>query len=148
MLSIPIMVVWTEYFESLDLLVWVCDFVWLVNIFIRSLTVRYDIATRDPCEIFWFYVKGDLAVDILSTIPSIVTNHATHVHWTRVFHVVYYSRIMLEPAESLFISNSNLTQHKRTIVRFLIKFTSWLLIISHYCASIWLWLGDKYLTED
>ncbi len=124
-----------------------CDFVWVINIFARFLTVDYFIESRDAFDIMWSYIKGQLFVDLVATIPTILTSHSLETHGLRILHLVFFVTVIFDPLEHL-PNYPSLFSYKKRSKRFVIFFVTSMIMLAHWISCFWIWMGSRYLMDD
>jgi hypothetical protein len=149
MIQTPLFIVWPDLFDHLHFLIWFCDFVWAFNIPIRFLSVDYSIESSDPFDIMWNYIGGEFLVDLAATFPSIISGHSVETHILRLLHWVYFKTVYFAPRRFLpKYQHTNLLSAKERSKRFVVCFVLFMMMLSHYLACLWLWIGSRKLMDD
>ena len=74
-LSTPIIIIWPQYLPKIYKLIWVTDTVWILNIFVCFVTINLNIESKEPLDVALNYAKTHFILDIVATLPPILTNH-------------------------------------------------------------------------
>jgi hypothetical protein len=87
LLSIPILILWPIYIVRLDKLLWTLDSFWVISIFLKFFTARTDLDSYETTDIMFAYVSGECLLDVLATLPTMVSKHNRFLLVFRLFHV-------------------------------------------------------------
>ena len=57
-------------------MMWFCDTIWVLNIPIDFLTIRYNLVSRDTLDIALDYLQTEFLFDFIATLPTMCSNHS------------------------------------------------------------------------
>lgn len=78
-LMTPIIIIFPVYIDKMIFFLWATDACWICNIFVQFLTTRLDMDNRDPQEIAIRYARNGFVLDIVATLPPLLSGHHTDV---------------------------------------------------------------------
>ena len=79
--------VWPELKKSYGKLFWICDGIWVVNIIADFITIRHSIVWKDGIDIIFDYLKSEFLIDLIATIPTMISDHSNKLMFLRLFHI-------------------------------------------------------------
>ena len=74
-LTTPIIILWPQYVPKIANFIWVTDTVWILNICVSFVTINVNMESKEPIDVALNYAKSHFILDIVATLPPIVTNH-------------------------------------------------------------------------
>ena len=77
---------WPELKQSYGKLFWICDGIWVVNIIADFITIRH-IVWKDGIDIIFDYLKSEFLIDLIATIPTMISNHSNKLMFLRLLHI-------------------------------------------------------------
>ena len=94
MLSTPLLLVWPEFIFSLTIFVWICDTFWILHICINFITIKNN-GSRDLLEIALYYMRRLFIIDLLATLPPILSAHNPSLLMLRILHYPQLYELLL-----------------------------------------------------
>ena len=73
LMYIPLILVGKQTLQACDKLSWALDVIWMMNMLIKLQTIRPDNPSKNPFQVAISYIKSEFAIDLLATMPSIVS---------------------------------------------------------------------------
>ena len=121
-------------------LFWALDVLWVANMVIKLQTIRPEHPSLNPFSVAGSYIRSDFLIDLVATLPNILTNHISKVIPLRGFHITELSKAKkpLEFALQVILPNNRIG---RLNMNQIIKFAYFILIGVHYLICLWIWIG-------
>jgi hypothetical protein len=79
--------------QSYGSMFWVFDVIWMINIPIDFLVIRYTIVSRDSLDIALDYIKSEFLFDLVATFPSLITHHSQKTMPLRLLHIFHLRKL-------------------------------------------------------
>lgn len=73
LLMTPIVMLWPELFPSPSYSLWLIELAYVLNIIVKSISKKPGSTANDTYEFFVEYVKSNFVVDVISTIPNVLS---------------------------------------------------------------------------
>ena len=144
LLQVPLVYTWPQILAQISGLVWLCDIAWLAHICINFITIRLDIDSRDSIDIILEYLKNRFIFDVIATVPSILSLHSLKFYFLRTLHIINFD---LVESTAWLLLQTCFWWHRTRTMQFL-SYSMFTIILVHYFACVWIYLGDKFLLGD
>jgi len=76
LICIPLILVEKKLLEKCNYLFWTLDVIWVLNMLINFQKVRPEKPSKNPLEVAASYIKSEFAIDLVATLPPILTSHS------------------------------------------------------------------------
>ena len=144
LLQVPLVYTWPQILPQISGLVWLCDTAWLAHICLSFITIRLEIDSRDSIDIILEYLKGRFIFDVIATLPSILSLHSPKLYFLRTLHILNFDFVQ---STAWLLLQTCVSWHRTTTMQFL-SYSMFTIILVHYFACAWIYLGDKFLLGD
>ena len=147
-LSTPILLVWPGQYDD-KIFVWtcLCDIAWIINIIVNFIQIKQDFDSVDPLEIALRYIRGLFLIDFMATFPPMIWRHIPNISLLRALHVFYIDVIMV-PFKWVMVRLFPVSPHKRFIFSLFFGYIIYFVLVVHYFACFWIYIGDKKMLDD
>jgi hypothetical protein len=119
---------------------WICDGIWVVNIMADFITIRHSIVWKDNLDIIFDYLKTEFLIDLIATIPTMISDHSDKLMFLRLLHI-----FNLRKADSMVKNVLELClpfQRKlRGQILVFIRITFIIVLLVHFQVVLWLFIG-------
>jgi hypothetical protein len=145
--SIPILILWPIYLADFDKKLWTLDSFWLISIFLKFVTARTDLDSYETTDIMFAYVSSECLLDVLATLPTMVSKHNRVLLVFRLFHVYQINKTdYLTSSIVAYVYPSSLI--KQDTLMSLIGFILRVFLAANYFVCLWIFVGDKSLLGE
>ena len=110
------------------------------------ITIRFNIVSRDQFDITWNYLQTEFLIDVISTFPTMISNHSSKLMFLRLFHIIHFSKMsfMLDSFLEVLIHHSTILRKKANVS---IRISYLILLGVHFCVILWLLVGTRQATS-
>ena len=120
---------------------WTLDVIWVTNMLIKLQTVRPEKPSKNPLEVAGSYIKSEFAIDLVATLPPILTSHSYKTIVLRGFHILELQRAN-PPLKAFLLQILPSDRNSRENLSFMLKFVYGTLLWVHYLICLWIWIGN------
>jgi len=127
--------------ENLLWLIWVCDISWCVEIVLNFFVASPSERTFKKIAVG--YLKGFFIIDVLATIPPMLTmNRNRNVNLLKFLRLVHFGE-MFQPVKYLVdcIMTKSIAKKRNDVFQLIVLFTT-ALLFGHVAACAWIALGS------
>ena len=86
---IPFCFIWPHFATDYTKMLWACDAIWIISILIDFITIRYNIVSRDNFDIAMDYFYSEFLIDLVATMPSMISYHKPELMFLRLLHIIH-----------------------------------------------------------
>lgn len=143
----PLIIVWPQYLVKLNKLFQFCNVSWLINIGVSCVTLGEEIEFRSNRQVVLAYLKSSFFIDLIATVPIMMASNNINLFLLRMLHV-FDIKLAQAPIRELlqlvFPNSATLRINFKMFLTYVLN----MVILTHFIACLWLWVGDQYFLGD
>ena len=152
LVSSPLIILWpeiTDYTESMTLyyLLWLNELCFLLEMIRKFFDPPKDFRSDDVMEVAINYMKSTLILDVFATLPQVASglNNSFVVLKLIRIHSVWLLHYPLEVLVGVCYSQKE--KRKVFVVVYACQTLCRIVMLLHYLAVVWLWVGSEYFLD-
>ena len=136
----PLILIWPHLDSSFSSMLWSCDAIWLISIVMDFFTIRYNLVSRDNFDIAIDYLYSEFLIDLVATLPSLISKHKNNLIFLRLLHIIHLqkSNFILTVLLEFLLPYKRITSNRINIS---VKYAYAILLWCHFCVILWLFGG-------
>ena len=150
LLSTSWLILWPELREENEFIeqaLWLNEFFWVMDILRKFFLRRRKHAKGDLFDNAIAYLKSSFIFDLISTLPQVASGLSQRFMYLK-FIRIYNFKLLHYPLEAFvrfYLSNSD--EKYRQVVIYACASVSRILILLHFLAIIWIWIGSETFSD-
>ena len=141
LITTPIVMLWPELFPSPSYTLWLIETFFLIDIVRKGFTKKPKSTASDNYEIFVEYIRSNLILDLVATIPNVFSGLATQFAFLKIIRVYEVDELYFWMEAVMRAIKSSSSEGEKDDIAYAFSSLSKITILLHYLSCIWIYVG-------